>query len=106
MPQVDKIFGPGNLLVQLAKKAVYGVVGIDSLQGATETLVISDDRSDPALCAADLLAQAEHDPEARVVMVTTSERMATRERAGSWSVSCATYRRIPQHISQRRRADS
>ena len=78
VPQVDKIFGPGNLLVQLAKKAVYGVVGIDSLQGATETLVIADDRSDPALCAADLLAQAEHDPEARVVMVTTSERMATR----------------------------
>ena len=78
VPQVDKIYGPGNLLVQLAKKAMYGVVGIDSLQGATETLVIADDRSDPALCAADLLAQAEHDPEARVVMVTTSERMVTR----------------------------
>ncbi len=78
VPGVDKIFGPGNMLVQLAKKTVYGVVGIDSLQGATETLVIADDHADPALCAADLLAQAEHDPEARVVMVTTSERMATR----------------------------
>ncbi len=78
VPQVDKIFGPGNILVQLAKKAVYGIVGVDSLQGATETLIIADDRSDPGLCAADLLAQAEHDPEARVVMVTTSERMAAR----------------------------
>ncbi len=78
VPQVDKIFGPGNLLVQLAKRAVYGIVGVDSLQGATETLVIADDRSDPMLCAADLLAQAEHDPDSRVVMVTTSERAATR----------------------------
>ena len=78
VPQVDKVFGPGNLLVQLAKKAVFGVVGVDSLQGATETLVIADERSDPALCAADLLAQAEHDPDARVIMVATSERIIAR----------------------------
>ena len=78
VPQVDKVFGPGNLLVQLAKKAVFGAVGVDALQGATETLVIADERSDPALCAADLLAQAEHDPESRVVMVTTSERIIAR----------------------------
>ena len=78
VPHVDKIFGPGNLLVQLAKQAVYGIAGVDALQGPTETLVVADERSDPALCAADLLAQAEHDPEARVILVTTSERIIPR----------------------------
>jgi histidinol dehydrogenase len=78
VPHVDKVFGPGNLLVQLAKQAVYGVTGVDALQGPTETMVVADDHSDPVYCAADLLAQAEHDPEARPVLVTTSERLVPR----------------------------
>ncbi|MGQ9549872.1 MAG: histidinol dehydrogenase [Roseiflexus sp.] len=60
VPRVDKIIGPGNLFVVLAKRAVYGVVGIESLPGPTETLVIADAHADPRLVAADLLAQAEH----------------------------------------------
>ncbi len=58
---VDKIFGPGNLFVTLAKRQVYGVVGIDGLAGPTETVVIADEFANPTWVAADLLAQAEHD---------------------------------------------
>ncbi|MBZ0304584.1 MAG: histidinol dehydrogenase, partial [Anaerolineae bacterium] len=61
VPKVDKIVGPGNLFVTIAKRMVYGTVGIDGLLGPTETLVIADDRSNAQLAAADLLAQAEHD---------------------------------------------
>jgi len=64
VPRVDKIVGPGNLFVTLAKKEVYGVVGIDGLAGPTETLIVADASADPATVAADLLAQAEHDPAA------------------------------------------
>ncbi|GEM89556.1 histidinol dehydrogenase [Oceanithermus desulfurans] len=64
VPRVDKIVGPGNLFVTLAKKEVYGVVGIDGLAGPTETLIVADAGADPATVAADLLAQAEHDPAA------------------------------------------
>src|SRR5690606_6690117 len=78
VPHVHKVFGPGNLLVQLAKQAVYGVTGVDALQGPTETMVVADDSADPAYCAADLLAQAEHDPEARPILVTTVERLVPR----------------------------
>jgi histidinol dehydrogenase len=69
---VDKIFGPGNLFVTLAKRQVYGVVGIDGLAGPTETMVIADDSADPAWVAADLLAQAEHDFLASSILLTPS----------------------------------
>src|SRR5205814_1491448 len=73
---VDKIAGPGNLFVVLAKRAVYGVVGIESLPGPTETMVIADDSTDPRLAAADLLAQAEHDLVASAIMLTPSRAIA------------------------------
>jgi len=76
VPKVDKICGPGNIYVTLAKKLVYGVVDIDGLQGPSEVLIIADDTADPAYCAADILAQAEHDALASAIMVTTSRRLA------------------------------
>ncbi len=77
VPRVDLICGPGNLFVTLAKKRVYGDVGIDGLYGPTETMIIADDSANPTLCAVDLLAQAEHDALAKPVLATTSERLAT-----------------------------
>jgi histidinol dehydrogenase len=74
--RVDKIVGPGNLFVTLAKREVYGLVGIDGLLGPTETLVIADDSADPATVAADLLAQAEHDVLAQALLVTPSRALA------------------------------
>ena len=76
LPAVDKIFGPGNRFVTLAKRMVYGDVGIDALYGPTETVVVTDDSADPELCAADLLAQAEHDTIAAPLLITSSERVA------------------------------
>jgi histidinol dehydrogenase len=76
IPAVDKIFGPGNLFVTLAKRQVYGVVGIDGLAGPTETVVIADDTARPAWVAADLLAQAEHDPLAAAILLTPSRALA------------------------------
>ena len=76
VPRVDKILGPGNLFVVLAKRRVYGEVDIDQLPGPTETLLIADDSASPQLCAADLLAQAEHDPLASAVLITTSAELA------------------------------
>lgn len=76
VPHVDKIFGPGNIFVVLAKQRVYGVVAIDALPGPTETLVVADDNADPPLVAADLLAQAEHDPMASAILITTSPALA------------------------------
>ena len=76
VPRVDIICGPGNIFVTLAKKLVYGDVGIDGLYGPTETVVIGDSASNPTLCAVDMLAQAEHDALARPVLITTSERLA------------------------------
>lgn len=76
VPRVDIICGPGNIFVTLAKKLVYGDVGIDGLYGPTETVVIGDGTSNPTLCAVDMLAQAEHDALARPVLITTSERLA------------------------------
>ena len=75
VPKVDKICGPGNIYVTLAKKLVYGVVDIDGLQGPSEVLIIADETADPGYCAADLLAQAEHDPLASAILVTTSRRL-------------------------------
>jgi histidinol dehydrogenase len=76
VPSVDKIFGPGNLFVTLAKKQVYGTVGIDGLAGPTETVVIADEEARPAWVAADLLAQAEHDPLASAILLTPSRKLA------------------------------
>ena len=78
VPKVDKVCGPGNVFVTLAKRAVFGEVGIDALYGPSETIVIADEESDPALCAADLLAQAEHDELATPILITDSRAMAER----------------------------
>lgn len=72
---VDKIFGPGNLFVTLAKRQVYGVVGVDGLAGPTETVVVADDSANPAWVAADLLAQAEHDLLASAILLTPSQSL-------------------------------
>ena len=76
IPKVDKIVGPGNIFVALAKKAVYGYVSIDSIAGPSEILVIADETANPRYVAADLLSQAEHDELASVILVTTSEALA------------------------------
>jgi histidinol dehydrogenase len=76
IPRVDKICGPGNIFVTLAKKMVYGTVDIDGLKGPSEIVIVADEKAKPALCAADLLAQAEHDPLASVILITTSADLA------------------------------
>lgn len=76
IPKVDKIVGPGNIYVALAKKAVYGHVSIDSIAGPSEILVIADETANPRYVAADLLSQAEHDELASAILVTTSEKLA------------------------------
>jgi histidinol dehydrogenase len=76
IPTVDKIVGPGNIFVTLAKKMVYGRVGIESLAGPSEILIIADKTANPRYVAADLLSQAEHDPEAAAILLTDSEDLA------------------------------
>lgn len=76
IPKVDKIVGPGNIYVALAKKAVYGHVSIDAIAGPSEILVIADETADPRYVAADLLSQAEHDELASAILVTTSQELA------------------------------
>ncbi|MDE7367378.1 MAG: histidinol dehydrogenase [Lachnospiraceae bacterium] len=76
IPAVDKIVGPGNIFVALAKKAVNGFVGIDSIAGPSEILVLADETANPRYVAADLLSQAEHDELASAILVTTSEALA------------------------------
>ena len=99
VPRVDKVCGPGNLFVTLAKKLVFGQVDIDGLYGPTETVVIADGTANPVYCAADLLAQAEHDPLASPILITTSlslvgevegeldAQLASLERGGMAGVS-------------------
>ena len=77
VPRVDKIVGPGNAWVASAKRQVYGEVDIDSIAGPSEILIIADADANPAWLAADLIAQAEHDPEARAILVTPSEPLAS-----------------------------
>lgn len=91
---VDKIFGPGNLFVVLAKRAVFGVVGIDGIPGPTETLIIADHSADPAWAAADLLAQAEHDLLASAILLTPDARLARSVQA-----------EVARQMSQLSRAD-
>ncbi len=78
IPKVDKIVGPGNIYVALAKKAVYGHVSIDSIAGPSEILVLADETANPRYVAADLLSQAEHDELASAILVTTSEELAKK----------------------------
>jgi len=79
--RVDKILGPGNIFVVLAKRRVYGRVAIDQLPGPTETLLVADDSANPAYAAADMLAQAEHDPMATAILLTTSQDLAEQVQA-------------------------
>ena len=76
IPKADKITGPGNIYVALAKKACFGITGIDSVAGPSEILVIADETADPRYIAADLLSQAEHDPLASAILLTTSKAFA------------------------------
>lgn len=92
VPRVDKITGPGNKYVAAAKKHVFGAVGIDSIAGPSEVVIIADETADAAWVAADLLAQAEHDEEAAVVLITTHERLAAEVR-DELARQCATLPR-------------
>ena len=94
VPKVDKVCGPGNVFVTIAKKKLYGQVGIDGLFGPSETLVIADESADPALIAADLLAAAEHDELATSVLITTSEALVA-----------AVKQRVEQELASLDRAD-
>ncbi|MBQ9503463.1 MAG: histidinol dehydrogenase [Lachnospiraceae bacterium] len=78
VPKVDKIVGPGNIFVALAKREVYGHVSIDSIAGPSEILVLADESADPKYVAADLLSQAEHDEMASAILITTSESLAEK----------------------------
>lgn len=78
IPKVDKIVGPGNIYVALAKKAVYGQVGIDSIAGPSEIMVLADETANPRYVAADMLSQAEHDELASAILVTTSKELAEK----------------------------
>ena len=78
IPKVDKIVGPGNIFVALAKKAVYGYVSIDSIAGPSEILVLADETANPRYVAADLLSQAEHDELASAILITTSKEFAAK----------------------------
>jgi histidinol dehydrogenase len=80
IPAVDKIFGPGNIYVTLAKKLLYGVVGVDGLFGPSEVVIIADDGANPAYCASDLLAQAEH-TSGSAIMLTSSQKIAHKVRS-------------------------
>ncbi|MDP2743660.1 MAG: histidinol dehydrogenase [Dehalococcoidia bacterium] len=78
VPRVDKICGPGNIFVVLAKKQVFGQVAIDGLHGPSEVVIIADGTAEPALCAAEMVAQAEHDTMASAILVTPSARLAQK----------------------------
>lgn len=84
IPKVDKITGPGNIFVALAKKSVYGHVSIDSIAGPSEILVLADETANPKYVAADLLSQAEHDELASAILITTSRQLA--EEVSKWVV--------------------
>ncbi|MCD8325665.1 MAG: histidinol dehydrogenase [Lachnospiraceae bacterium] len=81
IPKVDKITGPGNIFVALAKKQVFGYVGIDSIAGPSEVLVLADETANPRYVAADLLSQAEHDELASAILITTSKELAAQVEA-------------------------
>ncbi|MHB1455661.1 MAG: histidinol dehydrogenase [Armatimonadota bacterium] len=78
VPKVDKIVGPGNIYTTMAKRFVFGHVGIDMLAGPSEVIILADETANPRYVAADMLSQAEHDPDARSIVITTSRRLAGR----------------------------
>jgi histidinol dehydrogenase len=89
IPKVDVITGPGNIYVTLAKKLVYGTVGIDSLAGPSEVLIIADEVANPVYIAADLLAQAEHDPMAAAILLTPDsnwQKMCREKSSGNFKI--------------------
>lgn len=94
IPRVDKIVGPGSLWVTLAKRQVYGIVGIDGLYGPTETVVVGDQTADPRWIAADMLAQAEHDVLSTAILFTSSRALAE-----------AVQNEVSHQLEQRERAD-
>jgi len=102
VPRVDKILGPGNIFVALAKRAVAGDVAIDQIAGPTETIIVADDSASPELLAADLLAQAEHDPLATAILLTTSRDLALRVQAEVEGQAASLSRRdiAAQSLSQ------
>lgn len=105
IPRVDKIVGPGNLFVVLAKRMVYGAVGIEALPGPTECLVVADDSANPAWVAADLLAQAEHDPLAQSILITPDADLADAvDRAASAQLQDLPRRAIVEESLARRGA--
>lgn len=93
IPKVDKITGPGNIFVALAKKAVYGYVSIDSIAGPSEILVLADETATPRYVAADLLSQAEHDELASAILITTSRQLAEQVSAEVDNFTAALSRR-------------
>lgn len=94
VPHVDKIYGPGNIFVVLAKRHVYGIVAIDQLPGPTETLLVADETADPELVVADMLAQAEHDPMASAILITTSRGLVA-----------AVLDELPRQLAELERAE-
>jgi len=103
IPRVDKIVGPGSLFVVLAKRQVYGLVGVDGLPGPTECLIVADDSADPRHVAADFIAQAEHDPLACPVLIVTAEAVAERVLAAADAQLASAARReiIEQSLEAR-----
>ena len=103
VPRVDKIVGPGNLFVTLAKQQVFGQVGIDGLFGPTETVIVADDTANPEWVAADLLAQAEHDVLASAILITTSLQFAHLVKAAITDKIVALKRKkiVQQSLSNR-----
>jgi histidinol dehydrogenase len=103
VPAVDKVVGPGNAYVTEAKRQLHGVIGIDGLAGPSELVLIADASADPAFLAADLIAQAEHDPQAEATLVTPDEHLlATTLRALREEVARAGRREIVEHALERR----
>ncbi|MFX0066391.1 MAG: histidinol dehydrogenase [Candidatus Hermodarchaeota archaeon] len=101
IPKVDKIVGPGNLFVSLAKREVFGVVGIEGIAGPTEAMILADETASHDLIAADLLAQAEHDLMAIPILVTTSEILAKKvQKAVEEQLATLTRKNIAQHAIQ------
>ncbi len=96
IPKVDKICGPGNIFVVLAKKKVYGTVDIDGLYGPSEIVIVADNTADPYLCALDLLAQAEHDPLAWAILITPSPQLADKVTA---QINAEVNKLSPQSVA-------
>jgi histidinol dehydrogenase len=98
--RVEKIAGPGNIYVTVAKKLVYGSVGIDSLAGPSEVLIIADESADAAFAAADLLSQAEHDPDAKSILLTTKKDIASETIGQVYLQLNILYEKYPESFNR------